>query len=111
MAKVPFAERAEVSIHKLRDYCLNPFHEEGRHKARVFAARIGMTAADRLALRGLLLRAVLTEQATLSFRDQYGQRYAVDVCLEWQGRRAVIRSSWILERGSDTPRLTTCFVL
>jgi len=108
---VPFAERADVSMNKLRDYCLNPLHEEGRHKARVFAARLGMTAGDRLALRGLLLRAVLTEQATLSFRDQYGQRYAVDFSLVWQGRRADLRSAWILERGSDTPRLTACYVL
>lgn len=35
---MPHAERAVVDIRKLRDYCLNPMHDEGQHKARVFAA-------------------------------------------------------------------------
>jgi hypothetical protein len=42
--KLPNAERAIVNIAKLRDYCLNPEHEHGSHKARVFAAKLGLTA-------------------------------------------------------------------
>lgn len=30
-----------VDIAKLRDYCLNPLHDEGKHKARVFASALG----------------------------------------------------------------------
>lgn len=111
MARLPYAERAEVSIDKLRDYCLNPSHEKGKHKARHFASRLGITAADRLALRGWLLQAARTEDAKPLFSDQYGQRYVIDFPIEWQGRRAIIRSGWILEHGSNTPRLTTCFVV
>ena len=33
---LPFAEYATVDIGKLRDYCLNPNHEVGKQKARVF---------------------------------------------------------------------------
>jgi len=29
------AERAEVDIRKLTDYCLNPEHAEGKHKAPI----------------------------------------------------------------------------
>jgi hypothetical protein len=40
---LPHAERAEVDIRKLSDYCLSPDHWEGKHKARLFAAALGIT--------------------------------------------------------------------
>jgi hypothetical protein len=43
---IPHAERAVVDIRKLRDYCLNPTHDEGKHKARLFVAALGMTRGD-----------------------------------------------------------------
>ena len=42
----PNAERAVVDIRKLRDYCLDLTHDEGKHKARLFAAALGMTRDD-----------------------------------------------------------------
>jgi hypothetical protein len=109
--KIPYADRAEVSMNKLRDYCLNPLHDEGKHKARVFASALGMTAADAESLRDLLLQAVRTQDAQPGYKDAYGQRYIMDLQVEWRGKRAIIRSGWILEHGSDVPRLTSCFVL
>lgn len=41
---MPYGERAVVEIEKLRDYCLSPTHLRGRHKAKVFLARLGLTA-------------------------------------------------------------------
>ena len=109
--RVPYADRAEVAIRKLREYCLNPEHEEGKHKARVFAAALGMTVADADALRVLLLEAVRGHEAQLGYRDAYGQRYVVDFDVHWGGRSATIRSCWIVEHGSDRPRFTSCYVL
>jgi hypothetical protein len=109
--KIPHADRAEVSLRKLRDYCLNPLHGEGKHKARVFASALGMTAADAELLRVLLLEGVRLHETQAGYLDAYGQRYTVDVPVEWQGKRAIIRSGWLLEHGSDVPRLTSCFVL
>lgn len=105
---VPSAERAVVDIRKLRDYCLDPTHE-GKHKARLFAAALGMTRDDAEDLRDALLQAVKTHDAKLGRRDGYGQRYVVDFTLEWRGKRTVIWSGWIIEHGSDTPRLTSCY--
>ena len=108
---IPYADRAVVGAGKLRDYCLNPQHEEGQHKARLFVAALGMTAADADALRTLLLDAVQAVDAQVGRRDAYGQRYTVDFPVEWHGRRATVRSGWIIEHGSDTARLTTCYPL
>ncbi|WP_200235400.1 DUF6883 domain-containing protein [Thiohalocapsa halophila] len=44
--KLPNANQAVVDLEKLRGYCLNPAHPRGRHKARVFAAALGITAGE-----------------------------------------------------------------
>ena len=108
---IPNAERAVVDIRKLRDYCLNPMHDEGQHKARVFATALGMTADDAEDLRVFLLQAVKTSDAQSGRCDAYGQRYTVDFLLAWHDKQAMVRSGWIIEHGSDTPRLTTCYPL
>jgi hypothetical protein len=107
---VPNAERAVVDIRKLRDYCLNPLHDEGKHKARLFAA-IGITANEAEELQAILLHVIKTTEARLGRRDSYGQRYIVDFPLNWRGKESVIRSGWIIEHGMETPRLTTCYPL
>lgn len=109
--KIPNAENAVIDIRKLRNYCLDPNHADGKHKARLFAAIFGMTAQDAPALREILLQIVLETEATPGRRDNYGQRYVIDFTMEWKGQRALVRSGWIIEHGSDTPRLTTCFPL
>jgi hypothetical protein len=70
-----------------------------------------MTAADAEALRDILLRVVVESEAELGLQDDYGQRYLVDFPLIWQGRRAMIRSTWIIETDLSYPRLTSCYVL
>lgn len=40
---IPNAKNAVVDIRKLRDYCLNPEHDDGKHKARLFSSVLGMT--------------------------------------------------------------------
>ena len=109
--KVPNAEHAIVDIRKLRDYCLNSTHEHGKHKARLFTAALGMTLNDAEELRSVLLEAIKTHNGQPGRRDAYGQRYVVDFMLVWRSKQAMIRSAWIIEHHSDTPRLTSCYPL
>jgi hypothetical protein len=53
----------------------------------------------------------IVDIAKLRDSDEHGERYTVDFGLEWGGRRAVVRSAWIVGRGDRDPRLTSCFVL
>ena len=41
---IPYAENAIVDVRKLRGYCLNFDHNDGKHKARLFLSILGMTA-------------------------------------------------------------------
>ncbi|MCI0621651.1 MAG: hypothetical protein L0387_08285 [Acidobacteria bacterium] len=109
--RLPNAEHALIDVGKLRDYCLSRAHPRGRHKARVFVDALGMHAADAGELRRLILAAAFASDATLAENDEYGQRYVVDFSVNRTGREARIRSSWIVRRGEDFPRLTSCYIL
>lgn len=108
---LPQAENAVVDIRKLRDYCLNSAHDDGKNKARLFASKLGMTADNAEELRQILLEVVKTFEVRLGRRDRFGQRYTLDFPLKWQNKSAIVRSGWIIEHGSTTPRLTTCYPL
>jgi hypothetical protein len=108
---IPNAERAIVDIQKLRAYCLNPEHQDGKHKARLFAAILGMTAVDAEELRQILLEIVKIHEAKLGRQDEFGQRYTLDFEISWQNREATLRSGWIIEADSEVPKLTTCYPL
>ena len=112
--KLPNAERAVVDIEKLRDYCLNPAHPEGKHKARVFLAALGLKAEDAERLRKLIREAILIEEATEQQPTPYGRRYIVDFQVKWEEKLVVtlvtVRTAWIIRSDEDFPRLTSCFI-
>ena len=109
--KLPGAERALVDIVKLREYRLNPLHPRGRHKAGIFASALNLHQQDAEFLRGRLLEAALFSDASLGEGDEYGQRYSFDFECAKGGRRAFVRSAWIVLKAEDFPRLLTCYVL
>ncbi len=109
--RIPNAERAVVDIRKLREYCLNPQHHKGKHKARLFTSLLDMDANDAEELRNALLEAVKNQDAQLADKDAYGQRYTLDFTLNWRDKQATIRSAWIIETNTDFPKLTTAFPL
>ncbi len=91
---IPNAEKAVVDIRKLRDYCLNPAHDEGKHKARLFSSILGMTADNAEELRQILLEVVKTHKAQLRRQDEFGQRYTLDFFLEWHAEKCNY-SEWL----------------
>ena len=102
-----------VDLAKLRDYCLSDTHPRGRHKARVFRSRLGLTAADAESLRQALLIAANDEANKLlsGEADEFGQRYILDFVMTTVRGNATVRSTWIVLAGQDVLRLTSCYVL
>lgn len=107
---IPNADNAVVDIRKLLDYVLNPKHERGKHKARVFASVFGLTSDDAITFREYLLLIVKTEEAQLGMRGSYGQMYWIDLPLTWNDVTENIRTTWIVRNDEDFPRLVSCFV-
>lgn len=56
--QLPLREHAEIPPAKLPEYALSSEHEEGRHKARVFAAALGIRREHRTYLRDQILWAL-----------------------------------------------------
>lgn len=108
--RLPGAERAIVDLRKLTDYCLNTEHPRGRHKARVFEATLGFTAANAWQLREMLLTAARSQDAMAAELGPYGQLYVVDFPVRGLSREVIVRSHWIVRRGEDFPRLISCYV-
>jgi hypothetical protein len=102
-----------VEIAKLRDYCLSETHPRGRHKARLFKTRLGLTAKDAPMLRQALLDAALNRQDDLrpTEADEHGQRYVLDFPMTTPAGTAIVRSAWIVLSGQDVLRLTSSYVL
>ena len=109
--KLPHNDRAYVNIVKLRDYSLSQKHQEGKHKARVFAAALGIGPEEAEWLQDCLLTAARDLECQLGKRDEHGQRYTVDFTARFAGKSATLRSAWIVRPGEDFPRLISCYVL
>jgi hypothetical protein len=109
--RLPNAEAALVDIDKIRDYCLSADHPRGKHKARVFAAALGLTAENSEELIHALHEAVLRNEAVAGVSDEFGERFIVDFAMKRNGKTTTIRSCWIVLNGGQRPRFATCFLL
>ena len=107
--KIPGGEIAIVDRQKLTGYCLNPEHPRGKHKARVFAT-LGFTAENADELRAALLMAAASRDAQPAASDQFGDRYVLEFEIDGPQGGGIIKSTWIVRRGENAPRLTSCFV-
>jgi hypothetical protein len=105
-------EKVVVDMRKLSDYCLSPTHPRGKHKARVFRSRLGLTTHDAEVLRDALVEAVQTKSENLrpTAADAYGQRYSLDFAFTFARRSATVRSFWIVLAGERVLRLLSCYL-
>jgi len=89
---------------KLLTYILNYEHDSGQHKARVFESTLNITKDNCKILKMQQQTAVALE------RNEYGQKYKLDFRIENEGKKAKIRSIWIIRDNEDFARLITCYV-
>ena len=108
--RLPHSERATVRPDKLTKYVLNFDHPEGKHKARVFAAALGITANDPEPLLHALREAAVNLEPVPGKTDQYGARYSIDFSMTGPFGEVLVRSAWIV-RGDLPPDLVTCYIL
>ena len=109
--KLPNGNRADIGT-KLEDYVLNAQHRDGRHKARVFDAVLGIGPSNRASLRDALLQAAATSLNAEARGDNgFGEVYVLRFRMSAGKREAFVMSAWIIRHGEDFPRLTTCYIV
>ena len=108
--KLPNFQKAYIDIRKLRDYCLNDMHPRGKNKAKVFKLVLGIDSLHAEELKKSILKAIVDNECKENEKDFYGKRYTVDFIFRIFEKEAKIRTSWIIRKGEDFPRLTSCYV-
>jgi hypothetical protein len=109
--KLPNAEHAIIPSDKLSDYLLSKSHLIGRWKARFFLS-IGFREEKADELREALMNVAKNGEVKSAITTDFGAKYVVEgVILGTSGRKAAIRTVWIVETGQDRPRLITAYPL
>ena len=108
--KLPNSDSAVADLRKLEQYSLNPAHESGGHKARVFRAALGLTRNDAAWLKVQVLNIAREGHAIEVKPSPFGRKYVVDANLTRHTQTAIVRTVWIIENGTDFPRLISCYV-
>jgi|SRR5579872_3788879 len=105
---LPHGEGAILDIRKIEDYCRNPVHPRGRHKARVFRDALDLQRADATWLRDAILNAALVEDAVEIAADEWGSHWRLDAAIRRHGKSAVVRTIWLVRAQERVPRFVTC---
>ena len=80
--RLPRADQAVVPREKLERYLLNPEHEVGRHKARVFASALGIRQRDWEYLRDQLRSAVVNAPVSSARGTPWGGLYELVLAVD-----------------------------
>jgi hypothetical protein len=106
---LPNSDRAIVEEHKIRQYLLNPAHPDNGGKATFFAD-VGFTA-DGWGVLADSLRAMARNAPVSSRADSvHGEKFVLEGEIPTpSGKTPRVRSVWIVDRGSDAPRLVTAY--
>ncbi len=108
--KLPNPELAYVNNQKLLGYSLNYDHLDGKHKARVFDAALGINQSNYHVLKEAILEAVFSNFAIFEKENNFGELYRLDFSMTYGGKTAIVRTGWVILGGEDFARLTTCFI-
>ncbi|MBO9523998.1 MAG: hypothetical protein J7518_20880 [Nocardioidaceae bacterium] len=108
--RVPGREDAVVAESKLRGYLLNPDHEKGGPKARLFSEALGIDRDDWQFLAEQLRRGVLNAPLYETRRDAHGVKFHTIVAV--QGRNGEVKpvlAAWVVRPG-EAPSLVTAYL-
>lgn len=108
---LPGVDRAQVDRDKITDYLLAIDHPEGSSKAEFFA-RFGFTIADWQVLAEALIAHARRNPISEMSESPYGTKYQLDGSIACpDGRTPSIRVVWIIDTGTEIPRLVTAYPL
>lgn len=105
------AEKAVIDSNKVTSYALNSEHPVGGNKARVFESALGYNQSNAGGLIEKVQEGAQLYPAKLGAADKFGQRITIDMPITGpNGNTAIVRTGWIYDSGSSTPRMTTLYV-
>ena len=104
-------DKIHIDIRKLRDYCLNPHHPVGKHKARVFSSQLGISRNDAQLLKTRIMERMKDVEIEWANEDKFGKRFSADLTINMKDRSALVRTLWIMKSGNEVPELVSCYII
>jgi hypothetical protein len=105
---LPNYERAEIPRSKIEGYVLNPVHEEGKEKARVFKSALGFDQLNWELFKQRILDELPYHEAKPSQTSKWGDSYIVVLPITGpNGNTVEVRTVWMVKAGTDFPSLIT----
>lgn len=101
---------AEIPDEKIYGYCLNSFHERGKHKAKVFHQVFGISAKDGELLKAEITSKLQESEVTNIRKNDYGTIYTVPLKICIFEREGEVIIAWIIRHNNEVPQLITCYV-
>ncbi|MBM2622952.1 hypothetical protein JIG36_46380 [Actinoplanes sp. LDG1-06] len=98
---------AEIDSNKITAYAMNPDHPVGKNKYRVIHSATGLEPGDAALVEQQIRDGIAQGTPILAKPDEYGQRWGVNVPLTGPRGTIIVRTAWIVDVGSTTPRLVT----
>src|SRR5437763_868926 len=93
---LPNADKAIVSIEKLRHYCLSSSHVHGKHKSHLFANLLGLGETDAERLQRIIFEAVQKYDAAYTRTSEHGKHFHVEFPIQGKRGEHIVRSLWII---------------
>ena len=107
--KLPNAERAVVDREKIEEYVLNAAHPDNGGKAAFFLA-LGFRREKWQTLATAFLQMIEQFDMHGRIESAHGEKYILDGRIETPGGKTpMVRTVWIVDRGTETPRLVTAY--
>jgi hypothetical protein len=103
----PDFSNPDIGPSKISGYALNSEHPVGGNKYRVINSATGLGPEDAAKVEAQIREGVRNGTVVLGKADQYGQRYNIDMPLTGPKGTIIVRTAWIIDAGSTTPRLVT----
>ncbi len=98
-----------IPMEKLTGYCLNLDHASGKHKAKVFASALGITAENADDLRELIAKAAIEGEVIQQNSTEFGQPYKIDWAIP-DRKSVILRTLWEITSAQPNPRLVSAFI-
>ena len=106
---IPNAAHCIIESEKVRDYLLNLAHPAGKSKASFFVS-MGFRQSEWEILAKALQQLIQHSPITITMTSPHGQKDIVDGPLVTpQGPVPLIHTVWVVDTGTDRPRLITAY--
>ncbi|MDQ6631257.1 MAG: hypothetical protein M3Y82_05820 [Verrucomicrobiota bacterium] len=107
--KIPRTSDAIISREKITDYLLNAAHPDNGGKAAFFQ-ELGFTVANWPLFAAALRKVAENFTPANTVESLHGTKYILDGKLETPGgKKPNVRTIWIIDGGSNKPRLVTAY--